>query len=369
MLTILHTADVHLGAMLAKLGPKAQEQRIAIQQTFEKVVDLAVEKKVDLFIIAGDLFDANTPDQGLVDFVRVQLEKLNGRHIYTCISLGTHDFLTDDAIIQSLHAQDLPYIKIFLDPKEQKFVISDLATVVFCNVSLSNKTTQSPLAGIVRDDTYTYNIGIAHGSVQIPGKSSPNDSPISFDEIVQSKMDYIALGHWHNQQDVSQKGVSAWYAGSPELVALDQQNSGKVLFVTIDDQHVVHAESIQVGKRNWKEVKIRMDGVKNMEELLAQVKQYADVNTICTLVLEGMLSPGMSIDEQEIMLRLKDLFFYLQIKNDAQADDAALLQDIEGDIVKMKFVESVQNLAIAEDTKKEALRFGLILLSGKTKVY
>ena len=65
MLRLLHTADVHLGARHADLGDAAAAQRERQFAAFEASVDLALSEKVDLFLVAGDLFDSNVQPQPL----------------------------------------------------------------------------------------------------------------------------------------------------------------------------------------------------------------------------------------------------------------------------------------------------------------
>ncbi|MEA2520055.1 MAG: repair protein SbcD/Mre11, partial [Chloroflexota bacterium] len=60
MLRLLHTADVHLGARHADLGEQAAAQRERQFAAFQAAIELAIAEKVDLFLIAGDLFDSNT---------------------------------------------------------------------------------------------------------------------------------------------------------------------------------------------------------------------------------------------------------------------------------------------------------------------
>src|SRR5262249_40899609 len=55
MLRLLHTADVHLGARHADLGDAATSQRERQFAAFKTSIDLAIDQKVDLFIVAGDL--------------------------------------------------------------------------------------------------------------------------------------------------------------------------------------------------------------------------------------------------------------------------------------------------------------------------
>ena len=62
MLRLLHTADVHLGARHADMGEQATAQRERQFDAFRATVDLALAEKVDLLLIAGDLFDSNTKE-------------------------------------------------------------------------------------------------------------------------------------------------------------------------------------------------------------------------------------------------------------------------------------------------------------------
>src|SRR5579872_5560797 len=110
MIKILHTADIHLGARLSKLEGKSEEQRVQIQKTFEHIVNLATEQKVDILLIAGDLFDSNNPEKSLLDFAMSNFAKLNDRHIYTLIALGTHDFLDEGSIFKTMDLSSLEYV-------------------------------------------------------------------------------------------------------------------------------------------------------------------------------------------------------------------------------------------------------------------
>jgi len=370
MISVLHTADVHLGAKLLKLGRKSEDQRIQIQRTFESIVNLAIEKRVNLFIIAGDLFDASHPDKYLIDFVLSNLAKLNDNKIYTCIAAGTHDFYAEGNIFSAVDASGLSYIKIFTDPNVKEYAIDELSLIVFCNTSLSNKTTASPLDGIRRNENYVYNVAIAHGSVQIPGKSSPNDSPIAFEEIESSGMDYVALGHWHNQQNVSKGNVTAWYSGAPEMIDLDQTGSGKVLLATLSGNKEVSVESIQTGKRLFDSIRVDISSCGTFEDIITKVRQNADLNLVRSVTIEGIASLDFAVlDTNEIIKRLDDDFFFMQIRNNSHVLDRDIEAAFEDSLLKQKFLEHVKNMHKEVDIEKEVLQLGILLLDGKTKVY
>ena len=75
-LRILHTADAHLGAKFLGLGEKGRLQRSQLLETFEAVVDLAIGREVNLFLVAGDLFDSNRVPKSTLTRVASRLEKL-----------------------------------------------------------------------------------------------------------------------------------------------------------------------------------------------------------------------------------------------------------------------------------------------------
>ena len=69
MLRLLHTADVHLGARHADLGDAAATQRERQFAAFVATVDLAIAERVDLVLVAGDLFDCNVQPRRSVERV------------------------------------------------------------------------------------------------------------------------------------------------------------------------------------------------------------------------------------------------------------------------------------------------------------
>src|ERR1700675_2893158 len=105
MLRIIHTADVHLGARHDDLGEAAAAQRERQFAAFKATVDLAIAEKVDLFLVAGDLFDSNVQPRRSVDRVAAELKRLASASIRTVIIPGTHDVYDKASIYR---AYDLP---------------------------------------------------------------------------------------------------------------------------------------------------------------------------------------------------------------------------------------------------------------------
>src|SRR5689334_716569 len=105
MLRLLHTADVHLGARHTDLGDRAMALRERQFAAFAAAIDLAIAEKVDLFLIAGDLFDSNVQPRRSVDRAVAQLRRLVDAKIRTVIVPGTHDVYDRASIYR---AYDIP---------------------------------------------------------------------------------------------------------------------------------------------------------------------------------------------------------------------------------------------------------------------
>ena len=91
MLRLLQTSDVHLGARHPLLGERAADQRRRQFEAFERTVDLAASTPVELFIIAGDLFDSSVQPRASMERVGAALGKLVAAGIPTILIPGGAD--------------------------------------------------------------------------------------------------------------------------------------------------------------------------------------------------------------------------------------------------------------------------------------
>jgi DNA repair exonuclease SbcCD nuclease subunit len=92
VITIVLTADNHLGYTAAGQHPrKREEQRQRQRHAFQQAADFAVGQGVDLFLQAGDLFDAPHPDEQDRSFVAARLAQLKQAGIRVFALGGVHD--------------------------------------------------------------------------------------------------------------------------------------------------------------------------------------------------------------------------------------------------------------------------------------
>jgi len=203
---ILHTSDLHL----TLLGDKEC-------RNLEAVVDLAAQMKVDLVLVAGDLFESARVDNHLVSFVARQFQRLP---MPVAVLPGNHDCLvTGSAYDRPELWQKCANVHVFREPKGEILTLPDIGFTLWGKPILSYDDDARPLAGIPRpQNDGQWHIALAHGyyvTDPVPYFTSYN---ITRKEIVTSGWDYIALGHMATFACVCEEPVKAYYCGSPLLI-------------------------------------------------------------------------------------------------------------------------------------------------------
>src|SRR4029079_18219027 len=301
MLRIIHTADVHLGARHDDLGEQAPAQRERQFAAFTAAVDLALKDKVDLFLIAGDLFDSNVQPKRSVERVAAQLKRLVDAKIRTVVIPGTHDCYDRASIYRAYDLKTLSGsspdddLVSVLTPDQQRIHLPALDTVVHGPVFGTKRAPHSPLRDL--DATSgdqpeaTWRIGLVHGSIAIPGKTEHDDVVITTDEIAATHLDYLALGHWHSTRQGKAGGVPSAYAGAPEPVALDQDQAGKVLRVDFEEvggQRAVTVTEAQVGKTMFEKLDIDAAAIASQPALIEELGKKGDPDLVLDARIVGV---------------------------------------------------------------------------------
>src|SRR6266849_6356383 len=92
VITLVLTADNHLGYTASSQPPRKREQRKQqLRHAFQQVADFAIGQGVDFFVQAGDLFDTTNPDEQDRSFVAARLAQLRQAGIRAVAVGGIHD--------------------------------------------------------------------------------------------------------------------------------------------------------------------------------------------------------------------------------------------------------------------------------------
>ena len=122
VITLVLTADNHLGYTASSQPPRKREQRKQqLRHAFQQVTEFAIGQSVDFFVQAGDLFDTTNPDEQDRSFVAERLAQLGHAGIQTVAVGGIHDTSieisstmdTGEAdFASSAHAPQLSYARL-----------------------------------------------------------------------------------------------------------------------------------------------------------------------------------------------------------------------------------------------------------------
>ena len=367
MLKITHTSDLQLDARFRFLGKKGPETRRLLRETFRRIVDLAIEAKDDLVLIAGDLFDSNRPQQDTLEYVALQLERL---HIPVCILPGNHDCYDASSVYR--RAQFPDNVVVFAQrPTIQVF--HDLDVTVHGNPILSNGSRDGPLSGLTRTGSTRWHIAMAHGNMVRPDISDP-PRPIQPGEIAASGMDYVALGDWHAYADQSSGNVTAFYSGAPMPIAFSQKGAGFVAHVEMDESGV-RVQPRQVGALAASEISADVSGQSTaslVETLVEALRARANQQLMLKVTLSGLLGLGTVLDTEALEQELAPHFYHIQCSDQSLPQVAeSTIEDYGKDTVIGRFIRLMQRRTegATDDAERRraerALQLGVALLQGK----
>jgi len=365
------------------MGDEASAQRERQFAAFQASIDLAIAEKVDLVLIAGDLFDSNTQPRRSVERVAAELKRLVAAKIRTVIIPGTHDVYDRSSVYRAYDlaalagaTPDDDFVSV-LTPERPDIALPALDAVVHARVFATKRAPHSPLQGfsVKGDDRATWHIGLVHGAIAISGKTDADEVVINREEIAASGFDYLALGHWHSAQQGSAGGVTYAYSGAPEPIAVDQDRAGKVLLVKLEEvtgNRAVTVEERQVGRTKFERLDIDGATVKSQPELVASLAARADPDLVLDARIVGVRPDDLDLDVDEVEAQLRPSFLKVRVRDLAlpaltegtlPAPDTiagAFIRDIEGRIAELEASDQAADAAELRDV----LRLGRLLLTG-----
>ncbi len=217
MIKILHSADWHMGAPL--LG--REDLRQELLQIPGKLAALCRDENCDLVLLSGDLFDGG--------YTRESLQILNTAlaemAVPVFITPGNHDFVggqspwLTEAFPKNVHVFKSNTIESVDLPKCRVYGAG--FTGMDCNALLPG----------FRAEDGKISIGIFHGD---PTVAASPYNPISRQQVEQSNLDYLALGHIHQAGSFrAGKTLCAW-PGCPMGRGYDEEGTKGAYIVTVD---------------------------------------------------------------------------------------------------------------------------------------
>lgn len=218
--SFVHTADLHLDSPFVGLGRLseghgriADELRRATFNAFDAVIDLCIRRKVNLLLVAGNVY--NGADRSLQAQLRFRdgLGRLTKAGIRAYVVYGNHDPLDGWA-----HSLKFPEGVHIFGPELQSVVFEKDGLPVARIHGISYPTRQVDAQfgnGFRREGDEPFQIGLFHCNVG-GNTEHPNDAPRTQDELAEAGLDYWALGHVHKSTVIRESNPFIGYPGNTQ---------------------------------------------------------------------------------------------------------------------------------------------------------
>jgi DNA repair exonuclease SbcCD nuclease subunit len=316
MVRFFHSSDWQLGARFRQFGPKAGDLRAARLATLRKTLKLAGDHGIQIFLIAGDLFEDNqVSDQLVVETVSIFAEFPD---IRIFILPGNHDPASGPEAVwnRRVLSEASSNVHLLLEAG-----ITDLggAWLVFSPLHQKVSTTDPSLklVGLASQlPADAIKIGITHGALAIEGKHQPNDFPIALNAATRAGLDYLAIGHWHNWL-VGTDGGRIVMPGTPEPDRFSNDRSGNVASVEIDGSGIQpRVEALNVATLAWRSLDLDFHAQESsrasLDQALTGLRDHAG-KTVLRITLSGSVSPQVAMEVKSDLAKSGEGFFLHQI--------------------------------------------------------
>ena len=252
----LHTSDWHLGRSFHQVG------LLGAQASFlDHLVDTVRAEGIDAVLVSGDVYDRALPSPDTVDLLSQAVTRLIDAGSAVVLSSGNHDSAIRLGFASDLLARSGLHIRTAAQSIGVPVMVGDVAVypVPYLEPAVAAeplRTAERSHAGVLRAAMARVDadralrggrsIVMAHAFVT-GGATSDSERDISVGGVsavhprVFAGSDYVALGHLHGRQQVSDR---VRYSGSPVALSFSEATQTKGSWLVEVTEAGVHVEGV-----------------------------------------------------------------------------------------------------------------------------
>jgi len=334
-MSLIHIADTHLGlAAFNRLDPESgmNLREKQVYDNFLAAVDAIIREKPDVLVHAGDLFDTVKPKTKAYTTVLEALERFHAAGIPLVVIAGNHSMVKTRYTTSPYAVLDYHHSRITAAYKfrYEKVEIGDTMFHLIPNM-LRPEDYRTAYDEIELADGHN-NVLVTHGlATAIKDKRLATVAEHELDStILSDRFDYIALGHYHNQSQITD---NAWYSGSIEYLTYGEIADEKGgLLVDPGRRTVQHLELPKTPMIDLGTIKCQGVHPRDItEEIIARVEQKGVPKyAMAQVTLDGLSREhGKGIDTKDLAgIREQLLDLKIRMKSEEEDRPVPLQQDI-----------------------------------------
>ncbi len=304
---ILHAADFHLDSPFRALpSEKAVLRRHEQRALMEKLVETVRDEGAQIVLLAGDLLDSGNSYWETGEALSKALSAMDAE---VFIAPGNHDYYTS----RSPYAfMDLPEnVHIFKTPSIKCVELPEYNCRIWGAGFLSGSCDGLLNRFHVDSDGKTLNIMVLHGDI-----TGGRYNPITEEQIAQSGLDYLALGHIHAWSGIQKAGETFYaYPGCIEGRGFDETGEKGVISGTIS-RGSCDLRFVPMGGREYKVKEIDLTDSCDIIDRTSQVIGAGEPDNIVRIIYRGQYNG--SVDEEQIVKAFGSKFFHLTVKDETR---------------------------------------------------
>jgi DNA repair exonuclease SbcCD nuclease subunit len=348
---ILHFADLHLDRSFASLGMASSEavkRREELRATLRRIVDLAIERDVQVVTAGGDLYERARP---------------------VLVAPGNHDPYTPNSLYRRVEWPD--NVHVFDSPQWGPVPVAEGVTV--WGAGHIGPETREDLLARLHVDCKDTAVALLHGSnTSFVPEGKVAHCPFSAEEVEATGATFLLLGHYHQARLSPAGRPRCAYPGSPEPLGFDETGPHYVLVLDICDAEAA-PELVSINETFYESHEVDVSGMNTSDQvrdaiLSLPIRQHAS-GTLVRVVLTGQPEPELDTDIAALMAATAQHFRYLDIVD--RSEPAFDLDAIRGETTtRGAFVRMMEErIAAASEPDRsilaKALTYGLQAFEGR----
>lgn len=265
----IHAADLHIDSPLQGLdgyeGAPVERLRGATRQALVALVELALARRVDLLLLAGDVYDGNWIDFRTGLFFREQMLRLTRAGVRVFVVKGNHDAASQ--ITRQLPSVD--GVHEFSAARSETVDLPALGAAVHGR-SFPQREVPEDLVPLYPDPVPgRFNIGLLHTSLTGREGHDPY-APTSVEVLAAKGYDYFALGHVHAREVLREASPRIVFPGNLQGRHARETGPKGCELVTVEDGVIAATEFVPLDTVRWHVLRMDVSGLDGIEALAAR---------------------------------------------------------------------------------------------------
>lgn len=364
MVRILHLADLHLGWTPRSLGDRAAIIQKERDMLLEKAVAYALDPscRIDLVIIAGDLFESHRPDPYVAEQALRGLARLQQAGIFVVTVPGNHDEISYHDSVYRLRGDSWPGLLV-RNPMPELVGRTEIrgTPVHLYSLAYTGGVTQAnEVGGLPRSSEPGLHVGVFHASLDWDARD--RSLRLSRGALAAAGYDYVALGHIHRYQALTAGRSAVVYPGAVEHKGFSDPGTGCLTIAELDGVKVT-LDRVPVEVRKHDARQVDATHARSQNDLVRECRVLADPDALVRITLTG--SPAFTPNVEALRAALECDFFHVEFVDEMDVVGAETVEayaaepTIRGSLVR----RLAEKIATTADDRERRL-FELALRKG-----